>query len=426
MTRRDTPKPPAFSAVPSFAAVTSDRFGDQPKQPYGRKNPQKVKREPVWGGAAPPGVDRGYTYRVEDALPHVGTAATSVERFDLSHPEGAYASKHRTRRPHEYDWMDTTLSPARYSPDVLKPTAGGRLATSAPRWRISGGPPKMKPLPMEGEKPGGADLMYTLPPTIGKQPTSGSRTAFAPHFNDGEKRMEYREFAPLERNASAHALLRKSKRGLERGLGEGLSPEEREMLIRDIREERELGARSVQSYMPPSSFDSSKSQSKSQSYSFGRSASKRGLLDELPAVDPIDRAVQKAAAAPPPPFGGRMGAAFRTQPKMTPGPGDYTEDEGRSIAGGAFDGTGKLKLSKSSPAVKMLGKVGEPPNAARARPCATIASILFVLTSTTGALSPFDFWCGPADAARELDGAWRHSARPVRLFPNAQAGASEG
>lgn len=166
------------------------------------------------------------------------------------------------------------------------------------------------------------------------------------------------QFAPLEANANALELLRKTKRGLERGAGDALTTAERDLVKRDIREPRELGARSSQSYMPRSDFDDAGARGKSQSFSFGRSAtSVRGLIEDNP--DPLDRAARHSSVSPAPPFGGKIGVAFRSQPKMMPGPGDYTNDAGRGFNAGGFDGTGRLVLSRtrSSPAIKMLGKV---------------------------------------------------------------------
>ena len=96
MPRRDTPKPPAFAPTPCF--LVSDRFGDAPLQPHSRKNPSKVKNKPAYGGAIPPGVERGFSYEPQRVLPHIGTAATSVERFELSEPGGSYVAKHKNRR----------------------------------------------------------------------------------------------------------------------------------------------------------------------------------------------------------------------------------------------------------------------------------------------------------------------------------------
>ena len=51
----------------------------------------------------------------------------------------------------------------------------------------------MKTMPQEGET-SSADLMYKLPPSVGKQPTSKMRNSHAAHFGtEREKRMEYRE-----------------------------------------------------------------------------------------------------------------------------------------------------------------------------------------------------------------------------------------
>ena len=53
----------------------------------------------------------------------------------------------------------------------------------------------------------------------------------------------------------------------------------------------------------------------------------------------------------------KLGVAYRTQPIHAPGPGDYRDDEGHGISGGAFDGTGRLLMSRSSPSFTLVSRV---------------------------------------------------------------------
>ena len=347
MRYRDTAKAEGSTQRPVFTFAKSDRFGDAPpSKPY--------KVQPIWGGAAPPGSSNGFKHHPEQSTAGqknaFGKDPTPVEKWRNSEPDGPVASRHKTRRPNEYAYLES-LGPQRYTPDRLHEIAGGgRLAPSAPKYRIDNGPPRMQ---LKTTDNGSADLMYTLKPSMGSQPVSRMHNASSASFGSTlETKMAARPNASALASSASDAALAKSKKG------HALTREERELLRSSRRGEREDGAYTMERYMPRGAFDAALQTSKSASFSFGRSMS--SVRFDTGAPSALDRAVEHAAKspAPAPPHGGRMGVAFRADPKHKPGPGSYENDSGHAPIGSAFDGTGRLKLStsRSSPAFTAPGK----------------------------------------------------------------------
>ena len=327
----------AAAAQPRYSIprVGTGRFGDGELRERPPKRPQ-----PAAGGASPVHAARAGFYRREDAQPSIGSGPTTVERWRYSEPGGAAASKNRTRRPHEHDWIDG-LGPARYQPERLAAVAsGGRLAPCAPCISIGaqqgGGPPRLggaaAPAPL-----GGNDLMYSLPQSIDVRRLRSPGT----FGTTSEGRLAPPPVATAEAEAHATTLLQKKVR---RGLR--LSDEERAQLRRDLRSPHEHGSSASRAYMPHSVFGRSGGGRGSGSYAFSSSTGSFRFERGRPE---LERAVSAAAAWPRercPPHGGRMGVAFRAEPRMSPGPGDYHQPRG-------FDGTGRALLShaRSTPAV---------------------------------------------------------------------------
>ena len=103
--------PPRSTVSSAFGSSRSDRFGDAPAK-------LPPRRLPVYGGPVPSESTIGFGYKPEEAptANRVGSGATSVERWRYSEPGGACVARHATRRPHDYDWLQS-LGPARYAPD---------------------------------------------------------------------------------------------------------------------------------------------------------------------------------------------------------------------------------------------------------------------------------------------------------------------
>jgi hypothetical protein len=326
---RDTAKAPGGNRKFSFAV--SDRFGDAPPR-------TAPKAPPRFGGAAPAHIANGFVYKQEE-LTRTGTAPTAVEKWDHSKPMGS-----KNRRPNEHDWKIYGLGPARYTPDKLAPIAGsGRLAPNPKSAIIRGGPPKFFPPDLNFVS---ADLMYSAPTSIGPKAIIGKRE---PAFGSGsEMRMEHRSYPTLEADSSASELIRRAKQRKK------LTSEQRRVITADRRADHDQGAASYMSYMPRSDFGQSTKHS--ASFSFGSSLGSARFNSIAPSAS------EKAAERRRTHLAGsqsavRMGAAYRDDPKQSPGPGDYNDDEGRGISGGGFDGSGRLVMSKSSPAFTLTGKV---------------------------------------------------------------------
>lgn len=319
----------------------ADRFGDTPL-----KNPPK--KAPTFGGTAPPGASLAYEYKPEETpyAKRLGSCPTQVEGWRLSEPGGAVASKNATRRPHEHDYL-LDLGPGRFSPEKLVPVSGGGLATRFPSYTIGGSGPRLAPPPPVGS----TDLMYSLPKAIGRQPLAGRANAAHAGFTHKEGRLAAAQRSTLESRVEALEVLKKvSKR-------KPVSAEERQMLMRDVRNEHEAGRSSSESYMPKSSFDRAGMPGRSASSAFGGSVNAKSRF-EIGRADLERSTTAPSLKDPKPRHGGFSGVAFRAQPPNSPGPGDYATDHGYDVKQGGFDGTGRLKLShsRSMPSFSMTGK----------------------------------------------------------------------
>ena len=226
----------------------SDRFGDEPlKQP--------PKRESSFGGTAPPGSLMAYEYRPEDGqlAKRIGSCPTQVESWRLSEPGGPVAVKNASRRPNPEDYV-LDLGPARYSPEKSLPTSGGRPATRFPIYTIGGSGPRLAPPPNAS-----ADLMYSLPKTVGnqRQPLAGVASAAAASFAHNDSSRTLRPMSSLEDRVGALEVLKKVH------TRKPVTPDERQRLLRDRRTDHEAGRATSQSYMPRSTFDRAMAPSRS-------------------------------------------------------------------------------------------------------------------------------------------------------------------
>ena len=208
---------------------------------------------------------------------------------------------------------------------------------------MAGGPPKFFPPDRNFLS---ADLMYSAPQSIGPKAIIGRRE---PAYRSGsELRMEQRSFASLEADASASELIRRAKQRKK------LTSEERGTITADRRADHDQGAASYLSYMPRSDFGQSTKHS--ASFSFGSSVGS-ARFDAFAPSSSEKAAERRRAHLTGGKSSARMGVAYRDDPKQSPGPGDYQDDEGHGICFGGFDGSGRLAMSKSSPAFTLTPKV---------------------------------------------------------------------
>ena len=324
---QDSAKPPRRQ---SYTFALSDRFGDGPP-----RKPPRV--HPRFGGAAPHHVANGFPYQQEE-LTRCGTAPTATERWDFSKPMGS-----KNRRPNEHNWKIYGLGPAHYSPGKLAPICAKGLAPNATNALIGSGPPRMHPPDANFAS---ADLMYN-PKFAGKREPAYKLSK--------EKRLEHRTYPSLASDLSAAELIREAKRGAKR-----LSDDQRREIVADRRAEHDDGCVTYEKYNARSDFSSSAQAASSGSFSFSRSVGSDRFHPppgELSAQEKVAQRREMSASSKSPAMRAQLGVAYRANPKHMPGPGDYAEDEGRGVSGGGFDGTGKLVLSKSSPAFSLVSRV---------------------------------------------------------------------
>lgn len=326
---------------PRVIFTGSGRFGDEPARTAARVPPRG-------GGAAPSYATIGFYGRFSS----VGSAATSTEKWKHSEPTGGV----KTRRPDAgFMAYQRGIGPAHYTPEKLSRVGSSGLIAAPPAYSILG---KAKPLPRTSQ-----DLMYTLPSSIGEQAVSHRATP-ARFSRTSEVRDSSRLPSSLARNAALRTKVKK---------GQSLDREEREELrYANLNEPfEENGSVAFNTFNPPSEFDGGSgggSLNPSQSYAFGSVLSRPRFPSARPSErqsDEGERRGERSASTSALPHGGRMGVAFRKDPPVSPGPCDYPKDSG-------FDGTGRLRLSKSQPAFsispfvpfeKMAGKAMEVPGA---------------------------------------------------------------
>ena len=299
-----------------FTISTSDRFGDAPL-------PKPTRVPARFGGPAPTYSTLGYNNHPKFANAF-GTVNTAVDKWEHSNP-----SRRTVRRtPHPDAYMDD-LGPARYTPQRIH---------KSPSFSIVG-----RDYMPDGDKP--HDLMYNVDGA--SRATSQTRSPGRFSFSS-EPRMASIPIASQERVNRVNDIKAKAAKGNR------LSDEERRELQADNRGEREDGSISYMNFNPPSSFGSStKKASQSASFAFDSlKASGRFEQEDLTSeVKPLEARRRRVASSnPAPPHGGKLGVAFRNEPPTSPGPGYYAYN-------GSFDGTGKLKVSKSAPAFTITGKV---------------------------------------------------------------------
>ena len=327
-------------AAPRQKRVTAliafeDRFGDGPS-----KHPPR--REPRGGGAAPIESTVGFNLK-EDSIPHTGSSPT----WTRSGPTASRAPTSSRKTCGRTSTIGCTRPPARYSPEKLSKTWYKGLAKHVPSAHLGGGGPRLaKQVYLN-------DLIYEKPDSIGKQVDKPSATG---QFKFGgvpsEKRLATQPQNTLEYTKKVLEVAHKHKNTK----GCGLSAKELEVLKTDRKNDTENGAYTSTEYQPKSDFNrysqgSGMKQSKSFAFS-GSLGTTRSFQSRPGSSQVYERAMAIGAKNPPPPHGGKMGSAFRAQPKVAPGPGDYKTGHYDGADCG-FNGTGKLAISKSVPAISI-------------------------------------------------------------------------
>lgn len=99
----------------------------------------------------------------------------------------------------------------------------------------------------------------------------------------------------------------------------------------------------TQVYRAESEFARPKNATRSRNSVFGGSLSTSRFPTSAAVGSMMPSRPNTSASATRLPHGGQSGAAFRKEPSVSPGPGDYVKERG-------FDGTGRLRASKSVPA----------------------------------------------------------------------------
>ena len=337
---------------------STDRFGDEPP-----RQPPKIR--PRMGGAAPWESTNGFLAPPQGS---VGTMACPVEKWDHVHRRVV------PLKPKKHNGMAPDAGgPAHYTPEALCRVQTSGLAPNKRCVRITG---KYQDLDPSGRS---LDLMYTLPPALGKQPTAARRTEPVAVMRTSEKLSSATiTVTPIERAAELRSKVRAAPAvpspdffsslcvcvtdmnsppvptQVKRGIS--LDKEERAELMSFARTEplAENGSLSYNSYIAASPFDGRGSSRGSLgpaqgSVAFGttRSLHRFNRFERRTAFE-AQRA-ERAAKSMAPLYGGRKGAAYRPD-KDFPGPTTYDKDV-------AFTGTGRLQLSKSSPAFSIVSKI---------------------------------------------------------------------